>query len=306
MVKKAKVVRQPRREKLPEVGGILHLEHFNFEVDDHDMATIFFMNGLGLTRDPFRRPDETNMGVNIGMQQFHLPRRGRPTPPFNGEIGLVVPDLPMIKARLARLERMGKFDGTPYAYRERGAVAIVTSPFGVRLRLHPAGSISALRPLGIAYVDVFVEPGKAKPIADFYRRVMEAPAELGKVNRDVAAVVTMGAYQVVRFREKKLDDYDLHNFHVAYYVSRYNQIRDRVSSQGSMLGQGRGQVFFFEELFDPDTDKVIIKFQQEPRSVYHPDFMRPLVNRWPIISEPYTDQADVMAGLIDVPGLIPS
>ena len=34
-----------RRERLPEVGGLLHLEHVNFEVADHEMATIFFMNG---------------------------------------------------------------------------------------------------------------------------------------------------------------------------------------------------------------------------------------------------------------------
>ena len=83
--------RGDNRERLPEVGGILHLEHFNFEMAEHDLATVFFMNGLGLTRDPFRRADETNMGVNIGLQQFHLPRRGRPTPPFFGEIGLIVP-----------------------------------------------------------------------------------------------------------------------------------------------------------------------------------------------------------------------
>jgi hypothetical protein len=69
------------RETLPEVGGILHLDHVNFQVSDHDLATVFFVNGLGLTRDPYRRVDETNMGVNVGLQQFHLPRRG-PTPPF--------------------------------------------------------------------------------------------------------------------------------------------------------------------------------------------------------------------------------
>ena len=32
-----------RREYLPEIGGVLHLEHFNFEVLDHDMATKFLL-----------------------------------------------------------------------------------------------------------------------------------------------------------------------------------------------------------------------------------------------------------------------
>ncbi len=44
-----------RREALPEVGGILHLEHVNFQVPEHDLATVFFIGGLGLTRDPYRR-----------------------------------------------------------------------------------------------------------------------------------------------------------------------------------------------------------------------------------------------------------
>lgn len=60
----------------PEIGGIVHLDHVNFETPDHDMATVFYVNGLGLTRDPYRRADETNMGINVGVQQFHLPRRG--------------------------------------------------------------------------------------------------------------------------------------------------------------------------------------------------------------------------------------
>jgi|GEM_PF-5925067 len=34
-----------RRTKHPEVGGIAHLEHVNFEVDSHDMVSIFFMGG---------------------------------------------------------------------------------------------------------------------------------------------------------------------------------------------------------------------------------------------------------------------
>ena len=88
----------------PEVGGILHLDHINFQVSDHDLATIFFIGGLGLTRDPFRRADETNMGVNVGLQQFHLPRRGA-TPPFPGLVGLIVPDLDIIRLRLTRLNK---------------------------------------------------------------------------------------------------------------------------------------------------------------------------------------------------------
>ena len=42
-----------------------------------------------------------------------MPRRGV-TPPFPGVVGLVVPDLAAIRARLMRLDRLGRFAGTAY------------------------------------------------------------------------------------------------------------------------------------------------------------------------------------------------
>ena len=86
----------------PEVGGILHLEHVNFTVPGQDLITAFFINGLGLTRDPYKRVDETNFGVNVGQQQFHLPSGGE-TAPFPGCVHLVSPDRDMIVMRLRRL-----------------------------------------------------------------------------------------------------------------------------------------------------------------------------------------------------------
>ena len=44
-------------KSMPEVGCILHLDHINFHVSDHDLAIVFFVGGLGLTRDPFRGAD---------------------------------------------------------------------------------------------------------------------------------------------------------------------------------------------------------------------------------------------------------
>lgn len=296
------------RERLPEVGGILHLEHFNFEMLEHDMATIFFMNGLGLTRDPFRRADENNMGVNIGLQQFHLPRRGRATPPFYGEIGLVVPDIKVIKARLNRLKNIGRFDGSQFEMLSAGRGYLqVRSPWGVCLRLLAAGKIPFQRPLGLVYVDIPVAPGKAEPIAGFYRSVMNAPATVRKMNGEVTAVVTMGPFQEVRFRERELDDHNLYDFHIAYYISNYNQIRDQAIAADCLQGDGMEQLFFFAGPFDPESGEVILQFVQEARSIYHPDYMRPLVNRWPITSEPYSHQADILADLANVPGLnVPS
>lgn len=284
------------RETLPEVGGILHLDHVNFQVQEHDLVTVFFVNGLGLTRDPYRRTDETNIGINVGLQQFHLPRRGV-TPPFPGVIGLVVPELALVRARLERLERLGKFKGTAYVAEFGDDRATIVSPFGIRLRLHASESRPFLRPLGIAYVEIDVPPGTASAIATFYREIFRAVAEVDAADGSPRALVNAGPYQSVRFIERDLDNHDTHNFHLSYHVTHYNEVRDRISANGAVKGEGRGQVFFFDRIFDLSTGETVFPLVNEVRSVYHADFMRPLVNRWPLIEEPFSDQAEVMADL---------
>ena len=289
-------------ERLPEIGGILHLEHFNFEMLEHDMATIFFMNGLGLTRDPYRRVDENNMGVNIGLQQFHLPCRLRETPPFFGEIGLIVPDLQVIRTRLGRLEQMGKFEGTAYQITSFAENKLqIISPWGISMILWKAGILPFQSQLGLAYVDIPVEPGSAAALSVFYGKLLKAPFKLVSLDSEATAICTVGPHQYLRFRERELKDYNLYDFHVAYYITNYNEARDIAMKNGKLLGEGIGQVCFIDGPFDPDSGRTILGFQQEWRSVYHSDFMRPLVNRWPIISEPYSDQADILADLVDAP-----
>ena len=289
----------------PEIGAIIHLDHVNFETPDHEMATVFYINGLGLTRDPYRRADEQNMGINVGLQQFHLPRRGEQTPPFHGVVGLVVPDMAGIKERFDLLEALGKFEGTPYCRKEQDNTVLLTSPFGFRLRLHPAGSVPFLRPLGIAYVEVPVPPDTADGIARFYERVVRAPAEVGVVEGERAALIGAGPYQEMRFIERALDDHNTHSMHISYHVTNYNELREAMAAHGSLKGIGRGEVFFFDRIFDPDTDDVLFVLQNEVRSVYHPDFMRPLINRWPIVEEPFTDQTQAMKALAKDIGFMP-
>ena len=76
------------------------------------------------------------MGVNIGMQWFHLPRRGRVTPPFFGEIGLILPDIKIVLARLNRIEHNGKFEGTAYEILAvQNNFIYLKSPWGIPMRL---------------------------------------------------------------------------------------------------------------------------------------------------------------------------
>jgi hypothetical protein len=289
----------------PEIGGIVHMDHVNFLAPDQDMATRFFIGGLGLARDPYQRVDETNMGVNVGMEQFHLPRRGAATPPFHGKIGLVVPRIDVIGVRLERLARMGGFDGTAYTFEPGTGEALVRAPFGYLLHLHEAGTIPFQRPLGIAYVDVAVPPGVSAAIGRFYADMFGAPVATTRHDGAPAAVVATGPFQTWRFVERDLADHDTHAMHVSFYATDFAAIRARLVAAGATDGGARDHVFSFDRIFDPETGRTVFTVNNEVRSLYHPDFRRPLANRWPIADGPFSEPAPVEAEVGDALGPVP-
>ena len=74
-----------------DVGNILQLEHVNLTVPDQGIAALFYVTGLGFTRDPYIDFGTFNMWINLGEQQFHLPKAGAQR--LRGHIGVVVPNL---------------------------------------------------------------------------------------------------------------------------------------------------------------------------------------------------------------------
>ena len=57
-----------------DLGNIVGLEHVNLLVPDQRPATLFYVSGLGLTRDPYMMTSVDNMWINVGPKsQFHLP-----------------------------------------------------------------------------------------------------------------------------------------------------------------------------------------------------------------------------------------
>src|SRR5436309_15599263 len=99
-----------------DVGNIVSLEHVNTQVPDQSLATLFYIVGIGFTRDPYMNVGLTNMWINIGDQQFHLPT-GQPQV-LRGHTGLVVPDIAALKERLASVE--GQLKGTRFEWSDKG------------------------------------------------------------------------------------------------------------------------------------------------------------------------------------------
>jgi len=56
-----------------DIGNVVALEHVNVLIPDQQIATLFYVTGLGLTRDPYLMTSTDNMWINLGRSQFHLP-----------------------------------------------------------------------------------------------------------------------------------------------------------------------------------------------------------------------------------------
>jgi hypothetical protein len=54
------------------VGNIVHLEHFNCCIDDQRLALLFYVVGLGATRDPYIFTGLENIWLNFGRTQIHM------------------------------------------------------------------------------------------------------------------------------------------------------------------------------------------------------------------------------------------
>src|SRR3954451_20767919 len=114
-----------------DVGNIILMEHVNVEIDDQAKATLGYLVGLGFTRDPHMMVGLTNMWVNLGEQQFHLPT-GKPQV-VRGHMGIVVPNLNELADRLKGIEE--PLNGTKFSWTEKGDHIEATCPWGNLFKL---------------------------------------------------------------------------------------------------------------------------------------------------------------------------
>jgi hypothetical protein len=252
-----------------DIGNIVSLEHVNTQVPDQSLATLFYIIGLGFTRDPYMNVGLTNMWINIGAQQFHLPT-GKPQV-LRGHTGLVVPSLDGLRERLSGIA--GQLSGTAFAWSDAEDHVAVTSPWGNTYRCYAPGAFGEMR-LGVPYVELTTPRGSADPIARFYSTVFGAP---GRVE-DGAAHVEVGTGQTLVFREADtVPDYDGH--HIAIYIANFSAPFQWLSERNLVTESIRNHQFRFQDIVDPDTGAVAFTLEHEVRSSRHPGFRRALVNR---------------------------
>ena len=256
-----------------DFGNVLNMEHINLTVPDQQVAALFYVTGLGFTRDPYIDFGTFNMWINVGEQQFHLPKRDAQK--FRGHIGVVVPDLDGLKRRLDFIDR--PMQGTEFSREEKNDHIALTCPWGNDIRAYGPGFGTSL---GIPFAVLDVPAGTADGIARFYNEVLDAPARTTS-NGDTCAEISMGGSQRLIFKETadELPEYDGH--HIAIYVSNFSKPHAALNERELITEESDQHQYRFQAIVDPETGDLLTEIEHEVRSLKHPMFKRFLVNRNP-------------------------
>ena len=259
------------------IGNIVSLEHVNVRVPRQDLATQFYVIGLGMTRDPYMRIGLDNMWINIGENQIHMPT-GEPQV-LRGTVHIKMPRLDQLLDRLKAAAPL--LEGTAFAFEEANDHIVAWCPWGNRYACHDAADIPGDNKLGIPITEFPVPAGSAEGIARFYREIFGATSRVDTSNGSPAARITVGRSQELMFREsdEPLADYDGH--HVAIYISDFGGPYQRLAERNLLTRNMLEFEYRFQEITDLDSGESLFTLEHEVRSVTHPIYARPLINRNP-------------------------
>jgi hypothetical protein len=247
------------------------------QIPDQAKGTLFYITGLGLTRDPYMNTGLANMWINVGKSQFHLPT-GDPWV-LRGAIGLVTPDRSALLKRLDGVRN--QLAGTKFAIAENNDHVAVTCPWGNRFNMHsPDEARFGAINLGMPYLEFDVPKGTAKGIARFYRKIFDAQTSIEGNGTGRTARVGVGHRQCLLFRETEHPaPYDGH--HIQVYVQDFGKPHAKLAKRKLLTEESNPYQYRFEHIVDLDTDDTLFEIEHEIRSLTHPLYARPLVNRNP-------------------------
>ena len=270
-----------------DVGNIVELGHLNLRVPDQPTAIAFYVSGLGLTRDPYLMTGLGNAWINVGRSQFHLPVG--PAQVLRGRIGLVLPDLDALLARLASVAP--RLAGTAFGFARAGAQVHVTCPWGNRIRVQaPDATRFGRQLLAMPWLELDVAVGTAARIARFYEVVLDSPAHVDEDTAGLFAEVPAGLGERLVYREtaQPLPPYDGH--HIQISVAAFSKVHRRLLALGLVSEESGPHQYRFCRLIDVDNGALLTELEHEVRSMHHPLYQRRLVNRDPgVAADAYAD-----------------
>ncbi len=262
-----------------DMGNMVELGHVNITVPDQHLATLFFISGLGLTRDAYLMTGVENMWVNIGRGQFHLPTRGAQEQVVRGITGLVVPDLDGLRMRLNTVQ--DRLAGTKFSWTDHGTYVDTTCPWGNRIRCHAPDKRFGKMHLGLPYVEFGVPKGTLAGIKRFYDEIFAARTAMEKDDGGKYVRVWCGDGQSLHFREtkEKLPPFDGH--HIQVTLVDFSGPHKKLKALGLVTEESDQWQYRMQDIIDLDTKEVLFTIEHEVRSMSHPMYARPLMNRNP-------------------------
>lgn len=264
-----------------DLGNIVNLGHVNVQVPDQGLATAFYVSALGLTRDPYLMTGTNNMWVNVGVSQFHLPTRDPQV--VQGVTGLVMRDREGLLERLAKARK--ELDGTRFAFRETNDAVECTCPWGNRIDVHaPDPARFGRMGLGMAYVEFDAPVGSAPKVARFYEHVMGARVAVTERRGAPCAEVQAGERQYLYFRETERPRVAYDDNHIQVYLADFSGPDRKLRERGLIYQESNEHQYRFRDIVDPDSGAPVYRIDHEVRSLLHPLYGRPLVNRNPAVN----------------------
>jgi len=305
-------------DTVQDIGNIVWFEHINLNVPDKHLSDLFYGDLCGFTRDPYKMGSYDTTHWNLGRQQIHLPLEEEgPAQNSRGVLGLALrPDLfESFKDRFTKGQETLKkaFHETEVSFKEekwenfpfkstfaqyQGKASVyyeITCPWGNRFRVHPA-SPTLNASLGLTYLQLRCLHGTAKHIARFYQSLIGATARLKEENDVEIALISLGPQQNLIFMEipknepQQLDQYDGH--HICIYIANLSQTFKRLQSRKLIYVNKRFEDraktmeealhyrgFRFKDIVMVEGRGRLFQLEHEVRSVVHPSYLKPLVNR---------------------------
>lgn len=262
-----------------DLGNIVEIGHMNYLIPDQRLATLFYISGLGLTRDPIMMTGVDNMWVNAGISQFHLPTGGPVYAPCT-RTALVIPGRAALLERLKKVQKDLK--DTKFSFAETNDGVETTCPWGNRMVVHePDAERFGNMRIGMPYVEFEVPNGAAEKVVRYYREMFDAPGRVIGNGAGPSARIDAGPGQFLLFRETGKENVVNPTHHVQIYLRDFSGPYGRLRERGLISEESSEVQYRTENIVDLDTGDSLFVIDHEVRSMRHPMFRRELVNRNP-------------------------
>jgi len=148
--------------------------------------------------------------------------------------------------------------------------------------------------LGIAYLEELCSKGTADKIAGFYKKYFEALTWVQDDGGVKLAKISVGPRQWLVYRETDNEEQtEWTGYHIQIYIHAFSRIYKRLCTapKAIFLADNRfsdrydtlqeAQKYHQFRVLDiiDEEGNVLLQLEHETRSMFHPSYMRPLVNR---------------------------